>query len=252
MTPVEIVLSSVVLGVGLGFAYVAVTVPIRARSKNWISAVTNFEPVEEDCLTADAIQIIADLHEDGFVVRGYWRHTGHAAATGQITLMEHPKTLDMAKILVATAGARRQVTLVFQTRFDDGTEIATANNQVTTGIPPPPGVTVLWLPEESDPRRLIHVHQQALDYLGSGKKRRPVGPDPVGHLIDGRERMLAHQVETGYFSFDATSNRYWPTWKGATLITWRQLWPIRPLHRAWRRRPTRKLLQELGVRLDRD
>jgi hypothetical protein len=252
MTPIEIVVCAVILGVVGGIAWLAITVPIRVRLTHRLSADAGFVPCEGDRLAPDVLRVVADLRDLDFVVRGHWWNKAHSVATGQLTLMEHPETLDAAKILVTRSGTSRHVSLIFQTRFDDGTEIVTANNQITAGLPPVPGVTAIWLPEERDPRRLGHVHDQVRDGLGAGKKRLPVGPDPVAFLEAGRDRMHAHFVQTGYFYLDEAGGVYRPTWKGAVLITWRQLRVVRPFHQAWRRRPTRKILHELGVSLDPD
>jgi hypothetical protein len=250
MFPFDLLLIYVVVGVVLGFALVAVRAPVRVRLNNWHSADSGFEPCEGDDLAPGVARRVADLRDLGFVVRGHWRLTGHSIATGQVTLMEHPQTWDVAKVIVTAAGTRRSVTLLFQTRFEDGTEVGAANNPVTVGLPSLPETTYVWLPEVRDARRLYHVHEQVRDHLGAGKKRLPVGPDPADFLSEGRERILAHHAATGYFYLDETRGVYRPTWKGAVLMTWRLLWPIRPLYRAWRRRPTRKLLRELGVSLD--
>ncbi len=244
-------MSSIVLGVVGGYVGVAITAPIRVRLNHKLSADAVYVPCEGDRLAADVTRLIADLRELGFVVRGHWLNKGHSVATGHLTLLEHPQTLDAAQIVVARAGTSRKVTLLFRTRFEDGTEVVTAKNQLTAGLPPLPEITALWLPEERDPRRLWRVHNQVRDRLGAGKKRLPVGPDPVAYLTAARDRMHAHFVQTGYFYLDAAHGVYRPTWKGAVLMTWRQLRVIRPLYRAWRRRPTRKILRELGVSLDR-
>jgi hypothetical protein len=60
---------------------------------------------------------------------------------------------------------------------------------------------------------------------------------------------LANWVATGYYAFDAVRGVVRPTWKGAALITWRLLWPVKPLFRARRRRATRQLLDRLGISL---
>jgi hypothetical protein len=252
MTPLGIVVSSVVLGVGLGIAWGGIAALFRVRWNNWQSADSGYEPCEDDCPAPDVTRMIADLRELGFVVRGHWRHTGHSIASGQIMLLEHAQTLDVAKVLVVTAGTRRRLTLVFQTRFEDGTEVVTANKQVTAGLPSVPGITPVWLPEVRDARRLGHVHNQVRDSLGAGKRRLPVGQDATAYLTAGRDRTRAHLVEAGYYSFDEAHGAYRPTWKGAALMTLRLLWPIRPVYRAWRRRRTRKLLRELSVDLDPD
>jgi hypothetical protein len=252
MMPLDILLLSIVLGMVLGIALVAIRAPIRVRLNNWHTADPGYEPWEGNNLAPDAAQTIAALRDLGFAVRGHWHVTGHSRATGQITLMEHPQTLDVAKVIVTAAGARRHLTVLFQSRFEDGTELATANNQITVGLPVLPETTPLWLPEVRDAGLLYRVHCQARDVLGRSKKRLSVGQDPLAFLTEGRNRILAYHVETGYYYLDESRGVFRPTWKGALLMTWRLLWPLRPLYRAWRRRPTRKLLRELGIRLEPD
>jgi hypothetical protein len=252
MIPPHIVLISIVLAVVAGFAWVAIRAPISVRLNNWHSADSGFESCQSNQLAPDVTRMIAALRDLGFVVRGYWHHTGHSRATGQITLMEHPQTLDVAKVVLTAAGTRQDVTLLFQTRFDDGTEVVTGNNRITVGLPSLPGTTYLWLSEVRDASQLYRVHDQVRDHLGLGKKRLSVGPDPAAFLTAGRNRILAHHVETGYYYLDETHGVYRPTWKGAVLMTWRLLWPIRPFYRAWRRWPTRELLREQGLDLEVD
>jgi hypothetical protein len=250
MIPLDNVVLIVGLGIVLGFAVAAVRAPIRFRFNNWHSADAGFEPLERDRLAPDVTRIIAELDNLGFVFRGCWRNTGHSIATGNIVLLEHPQTLDVAKVLETAAGASRHVSLLFQTRFEDGTEAVTANNRLTVGLPGLRETIGLWLPEVRDPGQLYRVHDQFRDNVGAGKKRLAVGPDPAAFMAAGRDRMLAHFVTTGYYYFDKAGRVYRPTWKGAVLMTWRLLRPIRPFFRAWRRRPTRKLLRELGIQLE--
>jgi hypothetical protein len=250
MMPLDVVLLIIILGVVLGFALVAIRAPIRVRLNNWYRADSAYEPCEGNHLAPDVARTIADLSDLGFAVHGHWQLTGHSRATGQVTLLEHPQTLDVAKVLDTATGQRRHATLLFQTRFEDGTEVATANNQITVGLPPLPETTAVWLPEVGDTRQLYRVHQQVRDSLGRSKKRLSVGPDPVAFLTAGRDRIRAHHVATGYYYLDELHGVYRPTWKGAVLMTWRLIWPLRPLYRAWRRRPTRQLLRELGIHLD--
>lgn len=240
------------LGVVLGFAWTALTAPIRCRLTHWQSADSRFEPCQISDLTADVASIIASLEDLGFIIRGHWQHAAQSPAWGQITMMEHPQTLDVAKIVVAEAGRSRQVALAFQTRFEDGMEIVTANNRSTVGLPPLPEITGLWLPEVGDTTELYSVHTKARDYLDLGRKRLSIGPDPVAFLIAGRNRAHAHWVAAGYWYHDESHGVYRPTWKGACLMTWRVLRPVRPLYHVWRRRPTRRLLRELGIRLEID
>jgi hypothetical protein len=57
-------------------------------------------------------------------------------------------------------------------------------------------------------------------------------------------------VGAGYYEADEERGLVRPTWKGAVLITWRLLWPVKPLYRAVRRRATHQLFERFGVSPD--
>jgi hypothetical protein len=54
-------------------------------------------------------------------------------------------------------------------------------------------------------------------------------------------------VAAGFYALDEVHEVVRPTWKGAVLVTWRLLWPVKPLFRARRRWATRRLLDRLGI-----
>lgn len=223
--------------------------PIRMRARSWQSADPQYTPDDESRLPSAARRAAADLRALGFEDRGTWQHDGAARATGRLILLEHPQTRDVAKVLSVTAGTRESITLVLQTRFADGTEVVTANSRVIAGFPPLPEVTAAWLPELRDAESLYKVHDQLREALGGAQKRVEIGDDPAAFLRDGSIRSLANWVVTGYYALDADRGVVRPTWKGAALITWRLLWPVKPLFRARRRRATRQLLDRLGISL---
>jgi hypothetical protein len=223
-----------------------VAAPLWMRSRHRQAADPVYAP-DDDTLPPAAKRIAAGLRELGFEDRGTWRHDGSTLATGRLILLEHPRTLDAAKVLVVTTGNRTSISLVFQTRFEDGDEAVTANTRVIAGFPAPPGVTVAWVPDVRDVASLHRVHEQFRDALGGARKRVGIGPDPAAFLRDGSARVQANWVATGYYAPDEVRGVLRPTWKGAVLITWRLLWPVKPLYRARRRRSTRRLLAELGV-----
>ncbi len=247
MISLEPVLVPLVLMVVLGFLLIIIQPPLRVRLKNWHSAEAEYEPCDRSALAGDVDGLVAGLEDLGFVVRGHWYLTGHSRASGQLTLLENPQTLDLGRVFVTVAGARRHVTVQFQTRFDDGTEVVTANNEITAGLPSLPETTALWLPQVRDARALYRIHQEVLEHLGAGKNRLPLGDAPYTFLSEGRRRTNAHHVQTGYFFLDESQGVYRPTWKGALLMTTRLRWPVRPLYRAWRRRRTSQLLCRLGI-----
>ena len=224
-----------------------ITAPIRMRSRSWQNTDPLYAPDDEGHLPEIARLAAADLRILGFEDRGTWRHDGAALATGWVVLLEHAQTLDAAKVLVVATRNRRSVSLVFQVRYTDGTEVVTANNRVTAGFPPLPGITVAWLPAIRDAVSLYRIHAQLRDALGGGRTRVGAGRDPAEFLRDGSARSLANWVATGYYELDEARGVVRPTWKGAVLVTWRQMWPIKPLYRARRRRATRRRLRQLGI-----
>jgi hypothetical protein len=226
-----------------------VLAPARMRARSWQAADPVYTPDDEDRLPPAARIAADDLRALGFADRGTWRHDGSALATGRIILLEHPRTRDAAKVMVVTTRRGRSVTLVFQTRFADGTEAATTNTRHAAGFPPLPGMTVAWLPEVRDAEPLYRVHAQLRDALGGAGRRVGIGADPAEYLRDGSARSLANWVAAGYYALDAARGVVRPTWKGAALITWRLLWPVKPLYRARLRRATRRLLERLGISL---
>ncbi len=234
----------------LGYILLAITAPVLYRLRHWQSADMNYEPYRGKYRARDVARTIAVLRDLGFEVLGHWELDGHSPATGTVTLMEHPETLDVARLLDVELGASRQVTLALQTRFEDGKEVITANNRFTIGLPTPPEITAVWLPEVRDAAELCRVHSQLRDGLGAGKKRLPVGPDPAAFLSAATLRLLTLWVHTGCFYLDEARSVYRPTWKGAILATWKHLPLVRLLYRVWRRRRTRKLLDELDIEVE--
>jgi len=246
--PENFILAVLVGGLALTWLLPFMLGPVRMRARSWQSANPVYTPDEERLLPQSARIAAADLRELGFEDRGTWRHKGAAMATGIVILLEHPRTHDVARVMVVTVMSRQSITLAFQTRFADGTEVWTTNNRTVTGFPPVPGVTVVWLPEfHNDAPSLHRVHAQLGDALGGACDRIGIGDDEAEFLREVSTRSLANWVANGYYALDADRGVVRPTRKGAALITWKLLWPVKPLYRARRRRATQQLLDRLGI-----
>lgn len=244
MPPLDFLLLCAAAFVLGGFILPAILVPIRIHANHSIAARDGYRPAIEP--PHELRKAIEDLAALGFIIRGHWQLSGHSMAGGHLTLLEHPQTLDIAKVMLTRAGNSRDTTLALQTRFDDGTELAVANNRLTTGTPPLPGMLTVWLPQARDSRELYRMHSRVRDSYGAGKKRRPIGPDPEPFLHEGKARVLAHYVDLGLYYLDEAKGVYRPTWKRAILSTWRQMRFIRPILN-WRRQRVSQLLRDLGV-----
>jgi hypothetical protein len=56
---------------------------------------------------------------------------------------------------------------------------------------------------------------------------------------------LEDAARAGYMALSPDGETYRPTWKGAFLMTWKQLWPAKGILRAARDRTARRLIAEL-------
>ena len=71
--------------------------------------------------------------------------------------------------------------------------------------------------------------------------------DVEGTLRQAVLREMGAQREAGYVYVDPGTGAYRPTWKGAALMTWRLLWPMKTIARARLRRRASALVAALNV-----
>jgi hypothetical protein len=252
LMPEYLVLATIAAALVLSRLLPFLVAPVRMKFTSSQSAEPEYVRDEEERLPAGARRAAEDLRELGFEDLGTWRHDGAARSTAWVILLQHPRALDSAQVVVVAVGRRRVVSLLLLTRFADGAEVATFNSQVVAGFPLPPELTAAWVPGARDAASLHRAHAQLRDAVrGAGGRVERIGPDPAGFLRGRSARTLAAWVAGGYYTEDRERGTIRPTWKGAVLITWRLLWPVKPMYRAVRRRATRQLFERLGVSPDR-
>jgi hypothetical protein len=158
----------------------------------------------------------------------------------------------MSAIIVAQGGIAGELKtsyVEFLRRFDDGVVVQTNNSRELSSFKPVPGefTTKFW--EIRDIRRLYHVHQAlAVRFRQRGQ---PVDEfdatyqgDILQYVARGvLERSFRDQLETGYLAEDA--NGFRPTMKGAMIMTWKELWPIKAIRRWLEKRNAERLLAEI-------
>lgn len=131
----------------------------------------------------------------------------------------------------------------FSSELRDGTEINTNNTQQE---PPfakvPVKVNYLFMGME-DLDLLYTIHKTAIQMHGG--KRKPIPHDIVEEVRQGMINEFEQQIETGYLREGVGVFR--PTVKGACMMTWKQLWPIKHIRRARRRSQNERLLADWGI-----
>jgi hypothetical protein len=95
--------------------------------------------------------------------------------------------------------------------------------------------------------QLFQVHRARADRKWPGR-RGVIPPDgnAADYLHAEVQRDMKRLEVAGYKYLDPDANAYRMTIKGAYIMTWRLLWPLKPMRFAARRRKADRELKELG------
>jgi hypothetical protein len=233
-----------------------ILIPIHLHRTNWLSAHHDyqaFHPAREvvpEEVWSHIRETVQSLSPCGVKVVAHFRKSGAVpGAMAFVTLMQTADQVTVAKVITVLATAKKrqigQSTLAFLTELADGTEIVTANNTQPSHTPHPKKRTVLWLPDVRNPRELYEFHQRSMQRFSGSFNRYDLNGNPAEYMKQYSEAEVSHWVNKGYYKLDPATQVYRLTWKGAALIGWSYLWPIKPIRRAWRRYQTKKLLRKL-------
>jgi hypothetical protein len=137
----------------------------------------------------------------------------------------------------------------FVSHFRDGTVVAT-NNTATAGVfGPRPTHTMGRFPWVQDVRRLYELHRALVARHGTGDKRLRLDEEFHGDACAAMARSLIEELEaqipTGYLYLSPEEKVYRATWKGAFLMTWKLLWPMKAIRQKQRERQARRLMAQL-------
>ncbi len=152
-------------------------------------------------------------------------------------LMLNVSTLERATV-VALRGANgtpprlRFVAVEFLSRFDNGRSVRTSNSRLMSGSVDGPQAIQTQLPE-APVLRLLRTHRDICLKAASGYEAVFLEfEDGVQYLRREMAEDLREQQALGLLVLDRESGVLRPTWKGACLLCWSQLWPIASVRRA--------------------
>jgi hypothetical protein len=238
-----------------------IVMPISLKLRQWASPNPDIEAI--DVLSEETPEAFAaayrraeqSMQDIGFRIAGCLRVL-NAAPGGRtvIALFENAKerqTAQLFTVIVRVGFVRKTVTvLIFTTEFDDGTKLITSNSRQPAIMP---RVRIRQgseaFPKITRPRRLFEIHQASVARYGGGATRlEPSIEDPVEYLRQRWRAESATFLETGYFYHDEKHDVYRPTWRGAYLMAWKLLWPVKPILLLIRKRRAARLLRELGLK----
>ncbi|HPM80241.1 MAG TPA: hypothetical protein PLF81_06050 [Candidatus Anammoximicrobium sp.] len=162
----------------------------------------------------------------------------------------------MSAIIVAQGGVGGELKtsyVEFVRRFDDGVVVQTNNSSELSAFKRMPGefTTKFW--QVRDIRQLYGLHQLLVERFrqrGQSVNRLDTeySGDAVRYVAKAvLEETFRDQVGTGYLAEDASGFR--PSFKGAWIMAWQELWPVKGIRRWRERHRAERLLAELHTRL---
>jgi hypothetical protein len=182
----------------------------------------------------------------GFKPRGHFRRPGSMpGANLVVTVWTHQQNHDIAEWAAFFTKRQQDQFLLFISTMSDGTEVVTTNRASTSVLPMPKKRLRLYLPDIHDSGELYEIHGKVVELLGTRSNETSLNGDPAVFLNSFARKDLKLCLERGYYYLDPTIEVYRPTWKGAIMMTWKDLWPGKPIRRAWRKHQTNRLLRKL-------
>ncbi len=228
--------------------------PILLKFQQRMAAHPDLRPIDPADLPPSASRYLQEsahaLLKDGFTVSECvalpYPMTGIGAS---LIMLINRETGDeaMATAIFSTNAATPHIKtsyLEFSTRFEDGHCVNTMNGKLLSSFPPDANDVNSQAPQVQDPNQLYRLHRFVLDRTGPHGK--PVVYEKGQAIAYLAQKVLVDsyetQVERGWLMRDASGDAYLPTWKGAYIMTWQQLWPWSLVRRAQMQQKARELL----------
>src|ERR1044072_986753 len=201
-------------------------------------------------------EVLPGLERLGFVVTDYVHHAGMPQDEGHhdiyAALLRNDESGDCASVAEFFSqfrhGSNKVSLVAFHTELRGGNSFTTLNSSVVPAFSVNPRRPVFRFPEVLDTRLLFRAHRALVGRRAEG--RRATLPSPgmeVPFMCESEAKSQLHQIESGNLYLDEARQMCIPTWKGALLMTGRQMWGVRPLLLAQMRVQARLTLRSLGL-----
>ncbi|MCA9135441.1 MAG: hypothetical protein KDB00_01745 [Planctomycetales bacterium] len=267
---------------GLGFYFLAVPLLIYATFAS--SAIPVVQSIENDMPLPDEVRSFFARCFDEFTAIGF-QHAGTFLLPNHIenvrsilVLFVEPqtKTLAMSPLMYGMINGRWNLQsryTEFCTDFEDGFCIDTGNQNVVGAFPSRPDKLVTIQPKIQDIARLFQAHLAVVKFRSSNRRavlrlETDYQWDSENYLSQGITREMEAAKNDGYLKHEGgdrpefsnaiaghgqfsierigAPKNYRTTFRGAYMMTWKQLWPIKQVVLFWTCRQGRQLLQDAG------
>jgi hypothetical protein len=247
---VETILLSAAALIGLPYLLAPIALR-RAYRFSGVQHPRSLTPEECPAELGEGIRMLTpSLQNLGFASLGLFEFGEPAAHTRTIlVLFSNPETNDFAIFTVSTTGRDVHSYLEFSTKFSSGIRIETNNNGILPLTPDPATVRVFRFAEIRETFALYRLHHLLIEKHAIGLWAEP---EPKGQEISRWARTVENfgprHVVIGYMQPSGDAGQFQLTWKGATLMAWKALWPASIVRRVLYRQAMRAELHSLEVR----
>lgn len=138
--------------------------------------------------------------------------------------------------------------LEFCTEFVNGESVCTNNVGIANITRPDPLKRVFHFPAVRNPLVLYGAHRRLVErHAPQAARFIPTPGTEHLHVAYSSAKAFARQVEFGYMYLDDSSGSYRPTLKGALLMSWKLLWPVKQVRAVMAKRKAAETLRSLGA-----
>jgi len=228
-------------------AYGAMPLLVYAQTK--IPAFYNFIPVSEKEFLENSDEEFKSLFEE--IGSNGFQYICSSSFTQQVTntrfsVFSHPdKTISISVIRITNPNVPSLLYLEVGQLFDDGTIIDVTNTSRSSVYPKSTTKVTFQFPDIKEVKALIEVTESIISkYLSS---KTPITL-PKGEEMQFIEKVINDEqlelIAKGYFVKSADGDVCTVTLKGAYLMSWKLLWPIRQILEYKNRVYSKRLLEQ--------
>ncbi len=258
MSVIEILATIFLALIAVLFVLAYVIAPLIAHRKFYACANPQIRRLQPDELEPGAAEFFermrAPLGRLGFEPSGDYEIPemleGQVMTLRAFVNREAQESAGLALLRQWVPGGQALTTKVlgFNTEYEDRRELGVSNTQEPVLYRRGSKTYEEALPGVWDVDSLYEVHRYLMQSVNPALKKWLPGPaDELDALRHTLLKSLDTQVEAGAMTLDSHSQLYRVTWKGAFLLTWVQLWPIKPLY-VWRMRRRATALMRRAAR----
>ncbi|HKN23281.1 MAG TPA: hypothetical protein VJX72_00400 [Candidatus Acidoferrum sp.] len=158
-------------------------------------------------------------------------------------------TNDFANVCVMVTPQKMASYLELSTSFTNGLTLETNTNGALPLTPQDPSHRVFRFPKITKAQELYRIHRRLIEKYAAGlwPQAEPSGEE-LRRYIRVIENYGPRHARIGYMQLTDGGKWYRLTWKGATLMTWRGLWPTPSFRKWWQRQAMQAELDSLETR----